>query len=102
MTVRYTDGREEVLRAGEMFYLPPGHTPLFQEDSAFVEFSPQRGYEELITRVSTHRAKRRSGLTGVGQTPSRRGAWQEPRRQVLVEQQPQEWLTRVCRSRSAA
>ena len=49
--VRYTDGREEVLRSGEMFYLPPGHTALFEEDSACVEFSPQREYDEVIAHA---------------------------------------------------
>jgi hypothetical protein len=46
--VRYTDGRDEVMRAGEMFYLPPGHVPVFEEDTAFVEVSPQAGYDELL------------------------------------------------------
>src|SRR5689334_14252719 len=37
--MRYTDGREEVIRAGEMWYAPPGHVPaLFEEDTAWVEF----------------------------------------------------------------
>jgi hypothetical protein len=49
--IRYTDGREEVLRAGEMYYLPPGHVPIFEEDTAFVEFSPQGEYDELLTHM---------------------------------------------------
>jgi hypothetical protein len=49
--VRYTDGRGEVIRAGEAYYLPPGHTPLFEEDTAFVEFSPQREYDALLTHA---------------------------------------------------
>ena len=35
--VRYAD-REEVLRAGDLFYLPPGHTPLVEEETEFIEF----------------------------------------------------------------
>ena len=49
--IRYTDGREETLRPGELFYLPPGHLPVFEEDSAFVEFSPRREYDDLLAHV---------------------------------------------------
>ena len=49
--VRYTDGRAETLRAGEVFYLPAGHTVLFEEDSAFVEFSPERENAEVLAHV---------------------------------------------------
>ena len=49
--VRYTDGSEEVLRAGEIFYLPAGHSVLFEEDTAFVEFSPERENLEVLAHV---------------------------------------------------
>jgi hypothetical protein len=49
--VRYTDGRDEVLRAGEMYYLPSGHTAVVEEDCALLEFSPQREYEEVLAHV---------------------------------------------------
>jgi hypothetical protein len=43
MTVRYKDGTEEVLRAGDAFYWPPGHTVLTdegaEEDCVLIEFS---------------------------------------------------------------
>ena len=29
----------EILKAGDLFYLPPGHTPLGEEDVEFIEFS---------------------------------------------------------------
>src|SRR5262245_61558871 len=45
--VRYTNDHEEVLRTGELFYLPPGHTAVFEEDTAIVEFSPEREYGEV-------------------------------------------------------
>ena len=40
--VRYTDGKEEVCRAGEMFFWPAGHTVWVDEDTSFVEFSPKK------------------------------------------------------------
>jgi hypothetical protein len=43
MTVRFKDGTEEVLRAGDAFYWQPGHTFFTdkdaEEDCLFVEFS---------------------------------------------------------------
>jgi hypothetical protein len=51
LRIRYADGADEVIRAGEMFYLPPGHTPRIEEDTAFVEFSPQGEYDEVIAHL---------------------------------------------------
>lgn len=39
MTIRYAD-REEVIEAGDAFYLPPGHVPAGDAGSEFVQFSP--------------------------------------------------------------
>jgi hypothetical protein len=39
LTVRYGD-REEVIGAGEAFYMPPGHVPAATAGSEFVQFSP--------------------------------------------------------------
>jgi mannose-6-phosphate isomerase-like protein (cupin superfamily) len=39
LTVRYGD-REEVIEAGEAFYMPPGHAPAATAGSEFVQFSP--------------------------------------------------------------
>jgi hypothetical protein len=40
IAVRYRDGREEVVGAGEALYMPPGHVPRFVEDTELVEFTP--------------------------------------------------------------
>jgi hypothetical protein len=32
--------REEVYRAGDVYYVPPGHTPVVGSDTEYVEFSP--------------------------------------------------------------
>ena len=39
MVVTYAD-REEVLEAGDAFYLPPGHSPRAEAGAEFVQFSP--------------------------------------------------------------
>jgi hypothetical protein len=40
MRVRYAD-HEEVITAGEAYYLEPGHLPVMEEDCEMVEFSPK-------------------------------------------------------------
>lgn len=49
--VRYSDGREEAIEAGELYYLPPGHTVWFEEQTEFIEFSPQEGMDEVLAHV---------------------------------------------------
>ena len=51
MQVRYTDGTQETIGAGQLFYLPPGHTVWFEEDTEFVEFSPKQEMDEVLAHV---------------------------------------------------
>jgi Cupin domain len=39
LTYRFAD-HDEVFEAGDAFYLPPGHVPLAEAGSEFVQFSP--------------------------------------------------------------
>ena len=50
MRVVYAD-REEILQAGHSFYLPPGHTPLVEEDIEFVEFSRPEEHQPVLEVV---------------------------------------------------
>ena len=40
MRVKTTDGSEEVVGGGELYYLAPGHVPIFDQSTDLVEFSP--------------------------------------------------------------
>ena len=51
MRVRYTDGSEETVGAGQLYYLPPGHTVWFEEDAEYVEFSPGQEMAEVLAHV---------------------------------------------------
>jgi len=51
MTVTYTDGSEEIIEGGDVFYLPPGHTARAEEDAEFVQFSPQQEHGEVIDHI---------------------------------------------------
>lgn len=48
MRVRYAGDREEVIGAGEAYYLPPGHNVMVEEDSQLVEFSPRGEYQKTM------------------------------------------------------
>ncbi len=51
LTIRYADGREETLRAGDLYHLPPGHTARTEEGVTYVEFSPAREMGELMAHI---------------------------------------------------
>jgi len=59
MLVTYAD-REETVRAGELFYMPPGHTVMVERDVEYVEFSPPAAYETFLEI-----AKRNAGAVEV-------------------------------------
>jgi mannose-6-phosphate isomerase-like protein (cupin superfamily) len=46
LTLRFAD-RDEVYEAGDAFYIPPGHTPVAQAGSEFVQFSPSDALREV-------------------------------------------------------
>jgi hypothetical protein len=52
LTFRFAD-HEEVFEAGDAFYLPPGHVPVAQAGSEYVQFSPS----EELHAVSAAMAK---------------------------------------------
>lgn len=51
--VRYTDGHEETVRAGDVYYWPPGHTVRVDEDYEAVEFSPSGPMGEVIDHLKS-------------------------------------------------
>jgi AraC-like ligand binding domain len=50
MRVSYADSHE-VIRAGDLFYLPPGHTGLVEEDFECIEFSRPAEHEPVMDVV---------------------------------------------------
>ena len=47
MTVRYAD-REEVINAGDAYYMVPGHAPVMEASTEIVEFSPKDEFRKTI------------------------------------------------------
>ena len=54
--VPFTDGRVETVRAGDAYYLPPGHRFEVTQDCEYVEFSPttelRRTYEVVARNMA--------------------------------------------------
>jgi hypothetical protein len=49
--IRYADGQEEVVHAGDVYYWPPGHTVWVDEDYEAVEFSPAGPMGQVINHL---------------------------------------------------
>ena len=47
MRVRYAD-REEVVEAGDAYYMEPGHSPVMEAGTELVEFSPKDEYRKTM------------------------------------------------------
>ena len=47
MRVRYLD-REEIVEAGDLYYLAPGHSPKIEAGTEIIEFSPKEPYRETF------------------------------------------------------
>jgi hypothetical protein len=45
------DKNEVVVKAGGVFYMPPGHTVIVDEDSRLIDFSPEHEMKELNKHV---------------------------------------------------
>lgn len=51
--VRYADGSEETVRAGDVYYWPPGHTVRVDEDYEALEFSPSGSMGALLEHLKS-------------------------------------------------
>jgi hypothetical protein len=51
MSVRYADGTEETVKAGEVFYWPAGHTAWTNEDTAILDVSPEKEFAEVMAHI---------------------------------------------------
>jgi hypothetical protein len=51
------DKKTTVVKGGEVFYMPPGHTVIIDEDAKVIDFSPEEGMHELNTHVQKRMAE---------------------------------------------
>ncbi len=52
MVLTYEDGSREEVKAGDAYYVRPGHTAAFNEDFAAVEFSPAEPFRRVMEHVA--------------------------------------------------
>ena len=55
--LKYDNGQDETVSAGEFYYWPAGHTAIVLENIKFIEFSPTKEYTEVITHVGQKMAE---------------------------------------------
>jgi hypothetical protein len=48
--VEYTDGSEEILNAGDAFYIPPGHRPYMLADTELLQLTRKSEHNELVRK----------------------------------------------------
>ena len=48
--IKYRD-YDEVINEGEIYYMPPGHIPMFEGDCEIIDISPQKEYQEFLEVV---------------------------------------------------
>jgi hypothetical protein len=63
--VKYADGSEEVCRAGDVFYWPPGHTMRVEEDSSLRDFSPKNQLKEVYDHIGRKAGACKEGVQAV-------------------------------------
>lgn len=51
LTVTYADATQEVIRGGDLFYWPPGHSVRVDQDAEVILFSPQHEHGEVIDHM---------------------------------------------------
>jgi hypothetical protein len=51
VTTTAADGRRETVAANDLFYWPPGHNVLVEEDAELVMFSPERPHAAVVDHM---------------------------------------------------
>lgn len=51
VTVTYSDGKEETVSGGDLFYWPPGHTVRVGRDAEVILFSPQAEHCNVVEHL---------------------------------------------------
>ncbi|MGQ0615785.1 MAG: cupin domain-containing protein [Acidimicrobiia bacterium] len=61
LVFNYRDGTQDVIEAGEAYYAPPGHLPIFKAGTRVVEFSPADELAKTMEVVMANVAAMQSG-----------------------------------------
>ena len=50
--MKYEDGMEEVIKEGDVFFMPKGHTAWFEAGSKMLSFSPEAESKQLADHIA--------------------------------------------------
>jgi len=59
LRLKYDDGKEVVLKAGDLFYMSPGHKAIVEENLKLLDFSPQDEFKELVVHLEKKAAEQK-------------------------------------------
>ncbi len=59
--VRYDDGREETIEPGDVYYMTPGHVPVFQAGTEVLMFSPADELKATDDAIKAFMASQQTG-----------------------------------------
>jgi len=60
LRLQYDDGKEVVLKAGDVFYMSPGHKiTKIEEDVKLLDFNPQDEFKELVSHMTKKAAEQK-------------------------------------------
>jgi hypothetical protein len=57
MRLIYDDKSQEVVKAGDVFYFPAGHTAIVEEDLKIIDFGPGKELDEVMENVGKRMAE---------------------------------------------
>ena len=57
LRLQYDDGKEVILKAGDLFYMSPGHKARVDEDLKLLDFSPQDEFIEVVAHLEKKAAE---------------------------------------------
>lgn len=57
LLLKYDDGLEEILAAGDVFYMQPGHTAIVRQNLKMIDFSPEKELNEVLGHIARKMAE---------------------------------------------
>ncbi len=57
LLAKYDDGTEESFTAGDVFYMPPGHTAVVKKDLKLLDFSPEKELDLVLNHITKKMAE---------------------------------------------
>src|SRR3989337_4184245 len=57
MRLQYDNGKVVILKAGDLFYMAPGHKAKVEEDLKLLDFNPENEFKELVSHLEKKAAE---------------------------------------------